>query len=222
MKKYFITGLALLLPVTVTIAIIIFLVNFFTKPFLGFVTKILYHTKIKDVSILFLTSEQVVYYGSKIVIIIGLLLITLLLGYFARWFFFKSLINVSDKILHKIPLVNKVYKTSQDIINTIFVTDKNSFKQVVLVPFPSENIYSIGLVSRASPKACRDVKNADLITVFVPTAPNPTTGFLLIFDKKDLIYLDMKTEDAVKYVVSCGVITPPDNVPSPQKNGETE
>lgn len=222
MKKYFITGLAILLPLTVTVAIIIFLVNFLTKPFLGFVTKIFYHTQLKDVSFLFLTSEQVIYYISKILIIISILLITLLLGYVARWFFFKSLLSLSDRILHKIPIVNKVYKTTQDIIKTIFVTDKNSFKQVVLVPFPNENVYSIGLVSRAAPQACRDVKNPDMVTVFVPTAPNPTTGFLLIFNTKDLIYLDMKTEDAVKYVVSCGVITPSGHKKETSDKGDVE
>lgn len=222
MKKYFVTGLAILLPLTVTIAIIVFLINFLTKPFLGFVTKIFYHTKIKDVSFLFLTSEQVIYYGSKILIIIALLLITLLLGYIARWFFIKSILSLSDKILHKIPLVNKVYKTTQDIIKTIFVTDKNSFKQVVLVPFPNDNVYSIGLVSRAAPQACRDVKAPDMVTVFVPTAPNPTTGFLLMFSAKELIYLDMKTEDAVKYVVSCGVITPTESKEQPLDKGEAE
>ena len=130
MKKYFITGLAILLPLTVTVAIIIFLVNFLTKPFMGLVTKFLYHTKIKDVSFLFFTSEQVIQYGSKILIIIGLLLITLFLGYIARWFFIKSLISLSDKILHRIPIINKVYKTTQEIIKTLFITDKNSYNTV--------------------------------------------------------------------------------------------
>lgn len=211
MKKYFITGLAILLPLTVTIAIIVFIVNFLTKPFMGIVTKFLSHTKFGEISFYFLSPEQVIRYGSQIIILIGLFLITLLIGYITRWFFIKSLINLSDKILHKIPIVNKVYKTTQEIIKTLFITDKDSFKQVVLAPFPSEETYSIGLVSRKSPKACSDAKEADLISVFIPTTPNPTSGFLLMFRREDLIFLDIKTEDAIKYIVSCGVIVPPED-----------
>ena len=208
MKKYFITGLVILLPLTVTIAILIFIMNFLTKPFMGFVTKMLSHTKISDVSFFFLSSEQVIKYGSQIIILIGLFLLTLLLGYVTRWFFINSLLSLSDKILHKIPIVNKVYKTTQEIIKTLFVTDKNSFKQVVLAPFPYKETYSLGLVSRVSPKTCSEAKKHELISVFIPTTPNPTTGFLLMFKKEDLIFLKMKTEDAVKYIVSCGVILP--------------
>jgi len=101
-----------------------------------------------------------------------------------------------------------VYKTTQDIVKTLFVTDKDSFKYVVMAPFPYKGLYSIGLVSRKAPDTCSNAINKELISVFVPTTPNPTTGFLLLFNKDDLIYLDMKTEEAVKYIVSCGVIVP--------------
>jgi uncharacterized membrane protein len=82
-------------------------------------------------------------------------LITLLIGIFARWFLFKAFIRLSDGILHKIPLINKVYKTTQDIVKTFFVTDKNSFKKVVMAHFPREGMYSLGLVSGSSPKTCK-------------------------------------------------------------------
>ena len=208
MKKYFVTGLIILLPLTVTIAIIIFIVNFLTKPFIGFVMKYLAETKIKDLGFFILSQEQVIKYGSQIIILIALFFLTLLLGYIARWFFVKTLISISDKILHKIPIVNKVYKTTQEIIKTLFVTDKKSFKKVVLVPFPKSNTYGIGLVSRESPKTCSKIQKKDLVSVFIPTTPNPTSGFLLMFEKKDLIFLDMKTEEAIKYIVSCGVVVP--------------
>ncbi len=208
MKKYFITGLVILLPLTITVLIVIFVVNLLTKPFMGFVVKVLSQTKIQEIHTHILSSEQIVRYGSQILILIGLFLLTLLLGLFGRWFLFNALMKISDKILHKIPLVNKVYKTTQDIVKTLFITDKNSFKQVVMAPFPYKGLNSIGFVSRTSPETCRKAANTDLISVFIPTTPNPTTGFLLMFKKEDLIFLDMKTEDALKYIVSCGVITP--------------
>lgn len=208
MKKYFITGLVILLPLAVTIAIVVFIVNFLTKPFIGIFVSFLREFELLNKGFLFLTPEQVVLYGSKLLILICLFLFTLVLGMIARWFFFKALLNLSDKILHRIPLINKVYKTTQEIIKTIFVTDKSSFKQVVMVPFPKEGTYVMGLVSRESPEICSSKAQSPLVSVLIPTTPNPTTGFLLMYKKEDLIYLDLKPEAAIKYIVSCGVITP--------------
>lgn len=208
MKKYFITGLVILLPLAVTIAIVIFIVNFLTQPFIGFVSSFLSNFTTINRDFLFLKPEQVIRYGSQLLILLCIFVFTLFLGMIARWFFFKSIIGLSDKLLHKIPIVNKVYKTTQEIIKTIFVTDKSSFKQVVMVPFPNEHSYVIGLISRESPRACSNAASKDLISVLIPTTPNPTTGFLLMYDKASIIHLDMKPEEAIKYIVSCGVITP--------------
>ena len=208
MKKYFITGLVILLPLAVTIAIAVFIVNFLTQPFIGAVSDFLRNYNIANRGFLFMTPEQLLKYGSQLIILVGLFLFTILLGMIARWFFFKSLISVSDRILHRIPLINKVYKTSQEIIKTLFVTDKSSFKQVVMVPFPRAGTYVLGLISRESPKICQEGADGKLFSVLIPTTPNPTTGFLLMYKEEDIVFLDMKPEDAIKYIVSCGVITP--------------
>ena len=208
MKKYFITGLVILLPLAVTIAIVVFTVNFLTKPFIGMVSNFLHDLNLLNRGFLFMSPEHVVLYGSKLLILICLFLFTLLLGMFARWFFFKSLLSLSDKVLHRIPLINKVYKTTQEIIKTIFITDKSSFKQVVMVPFPKEGTYVMGLISRESPQVCSENVGEEMFSVLVSTTPNPTTGFLLMYKKSDLIFLDLKPEQAIKYIVSCGVITP--------------
>ncbi|MEM7175878.1 MAG: DUF502 domain-containing protein [Chlamydiota bacterium] len=208
MKKYFVTGLVILLPLAVTIAIVVFIVNFLTKPFIGVVSSFLREFQILNKGFLLLSQEQIVTYLSQLLILICLFLFTLLLGLIARWFFFKALLSLSDKLLHKIPLINKVYKTTQEIIKTIFVTDRTSFKQVVMVPFPKPDSYVMGLVSRHSPTACTEKAKAPLVSVLIPTTPNPTTGFLLMYKEEDLIYLDLKPEEAIKYIVSAGVITP--------------
>lgn len=213
MKKYFITGLVILLPLVITIAVAIFLINFLTQPFIGFVTAIFTKLHIINQGFLFLTPEQLLVYGSKIIILILLFLLTVALGMITRWFLIHSLFRLGDRILHRIPIIKTVYKTTQDIIKTLFVSDKNTFKQVVMVPFPRPEVYVIGLISRESPKMCSDAAKESLISVFVPTTPNPTTGFLLMFKKSDLIYIDMKPEDAIKYIVSCGVIIPDSPAP---------
>jgi uncharacterized membrane protein len=208
MKRHFITGLVILLPLTVTIVVIGFIVNFLTGPFVDLVSTFLHDHHIAEKGFLFLSSEQVIRYASKTVILILLFVVTVLLGIFTRWFLLKTLISLGDRILHKIPVVNTVYKTTQDIIKTLFVSDKNSFKQVVMVPFPRPDIYALGLISRESPEICSDTVGRELVSVLIPTTPNPTTGFLLMYEKKDLIFVDMRPEDAIKYIVSCGVVVP--------------
>ncbi|MDN3504218.1 MAG: DUF502 domain-containing protein [Rhabdochlamydiaceae bacterium] len=213
MKKYFITGLVILLPLAVTVAIATFVVNFLTTPFIGIASKFLKEYHIINRGFLVLSPEQLLLYGSQLLILIGLFIITVVLGMITRWFFFKTLISYSDKLLHRIPIINKVYKTSQEIIKTLFSTDKNAFKQVVMVPFPQAGTYVVGLVSRESPDECSNAAGEPLVSVLIPTTPNPTTGYLLMYKECDLIRLDMKPEDAIKYIVSCGVITPEKVIP---------
>ncbi|MBS0625336.1 MAG: DUF502 domain-containing protein [Verrucomicrobia bacterium] len=206
MKKYFLTGLVILLPIAVTIAIIAFIINLLTKPFMGLVTQLLSHTQIPSWGII--TSEQMVRSISQAIILFGLFLITLVLGMVARWFLFHALLKGGDKLIYRIPLVNKVYKTTKDIITTLFASKKNSFKQVVMVPFPTGNCYCLGLVTRDAPQTCQKATKTEMVTVFIPTTPNPTTGYLMVCPTSDLILLNMKSEDAIKYIVSCGAIQP--------------
>jgi uncharacterized membrane protein len=217
MKKYFITGLVILLPLVVTIAVVIFLVNFLTQPFIGIVSAVLAKLHVINTGFLFLTPEQLLRYGSKVIILILLFLFTVGLGMITRLFLINTLFRLGDYILHKIPIVNTVYKTTQDIIRTLFVSDKNSFKQVVMVPFPRPDVFVLGLISRDSPTVCSKAAKEDLVSVLVPTTPNPTTGFLLMYKREDLIIIDMKPEEAIKYIVSCGVIIPEPQAPKVSK-----
>ncbi|MEC8306694.1 MAG: DUF502 domain-containing protein [Chlamydiota bacterium] len=208
MKRYFLTGLVILLPLAFTVAIFTFCLHFLTKPFIGMVSHFLENFQIFPDGFLFLSRQQVVRYSSEMLILLLLFCFTWTLGLIARWFFFKSFLALSDRLLHRIPLINKVYKTTQEIIKTLFVTDKTSFKRVVMVPFPKQGSYVLGLVSRQAPRQCCDAAGSSLISVLVPTTPNPTTGFLLMYAESELVDVDMKPEEAIKYVVSCGVITP--------------
>lgn len=208
MKKYFATGVVTLLPVAVTIAVIFFLVNLLTNPFMGFVQGILERYSWFETGFLFLSQDQVLKYSSQILILMLLFFVTVVLGILARWFFIHSLIRLGDRLLHSIPLVNKLYKTSKDVIHTLFSSQHNAFKQVVMVPFPTREIYSLGLVTRSAPEVCSDVVKSKLTAVFIPTTPNPTSGYLLMIKERDITYLDMSVEDAVKFIISCGVIHP--------------
>lgn len=209
LKALFITGLVILLPLALTLAIVIFLFNLLTEPFVDIVKAILGHYSLFQSGFLFLSADQVQKLFSQIIILVLLFFLTVSLGLIARWFFFHYLVRIWEKMLAKIPFINGVYKACRDIIQTLFASSSNSFKQVVLVPFPSPGVFAIGLVTNENITGIHSEKA--YIAVFVPTTPNPTSGFLMMFREEDLVYLDMKVEEALKYVISCGVINTPLN-----------
>lgn len=209
MKRYFITGLVILLPVTLTLIVVAFLFNFLTEPFLGITRTIFAHYGLLETDFLFLTAEQVQNIVSQILIFITLIAFTVLLGVFARWFVIHYLLQFWEFIIHKIPFVCSIYKACQDVIKTIFGSKTNAFKQVVMVPFPNQETKTIGLLTRDSLPGIENATGGKYLVVFVPTTPNPTSGFLTLFKEEDVVPLDMAIEDAFKYVISCGVIMPP-------------
>ncbi|MDR3624898.1 MAG: DUF502 domain-containing protein [Chlamydiales bacterium] len=199
MKKSFITGLVILLPLAVTIAIIIFIINFLTEPFMGIARSALSHFNISS-------GDTLLEYVSQVLIIIILFSLVVLIGFCARMFFIHALIRFSDFILLRIPFINSLYKALQEIIRTLFHSSAKSFKQVALVPFPNKDSYTLGLVTGDGLDICKKALNRDLITIYVPTTPNPTSGYLLMFKTEEVVFIDMKVEDALKYIISCGVV----------------
>ncbi|MDP1608175.1 MAG: DUF502 domain-containing protein [Chlamydiales bacterium] len=206
MKKYFLAGLAALLPIAVTLAVVIFIVHLLTNPFIGLVTQLFSHANIPSFGIV--SSEKLIKMISQCTILAAIFLFTLLLGIVARWFFFHTVIKLSDKLLYRIPIINKVYKTTKEIIQTLFSSKENSFQQVVMISFPTKGCYCLGLITRNAPKTCQTATGTPMVTVFIPTTPNPTTGYLLICPISELIFLSMKPDEAIKYIVSCGAIQP--------------
>ncbi len=194
------TGLVMLLPLALTLWIISSLIHWLTEPFVGIAERILSAVGLIGTPILFISAENVLLGLSQLLVLAALLSFIILIGAIGRHFFFRYLIRLSDAVLHKIPVISSVYKTSQELIQTLLTTDNRAFKQVVLVPFPNADCLSIGLVTREGPAA------PHLIPVFVPTTPNPTSGYLIMFDRSKVTPLDMTVEEAFRYIISCGVL----------------
>lgn len=209
MRRYFFTGVAILLPLVLTIAIVVYIFNFLTEPFVGFVKGVFTYYGLFEEGFLFLTPDQLQKLFSQFLILMFLVTFTMLLGMIARWFFFNTLFRVGEYIFHQIPFVRAIYKTSKDVIRSIFATDTRAFKQVVMIPFPNAQTRCLGLVTRENMRGLREREEEEMVAVFVPTTPNPTSGFLVMFPEHDLTYLNMSVEDAFKYIISCGVIISP-------------
>lgn len=204
MKKHFMTGLAILLPMVITLIIASFIINFLTKPFTGLVQHMLDRYGLLDTPFWIFTGSEMLFFSSKIVVLILIVFLTILIGFVGQLVLVKFFLRLGDWIIHRIPLVNKIYKAIQDTLHTLFDSKKiANFSQVVLVPFPYKNSLCLGLIISEIPEKS-DEKYGEYISVFVPGTPNPTMAFVLLFKKDQLIPIDMKVEEAFKFIVSCG------------------
>lgn len=206
-KRYFVTGLVILLPLALTLIVVQFVVSLLTNPFMGVIQSIFERYNLFAQGWLFLTADQVKLLLSKVIILFFLFFITVGLGFIARWFFFNYFVSLWNAIILRIPFINSIYKTSQEVVNTIFSSNGRSFKQAVLVPFPNTEAKTLGLVATTNLEGLSNDKDA-FVAVFIPTTPNPTSGFVSIFNIKDVVFLDMKVEEAMKFIISCGSIQP--------------
>lgn len=131
-------------------------------------------------------------------------------GWFATNILGKFFIRVSEYILHRMPVIRTLYGAIKQIIETIMASKSQAFREVVMLEYPRKGVWSIGFVTGYSEGEVQRTTSEETINVFVPTTPNPTSGYLLFVPKKELHYLSMTVEEGVKLVVSAGIIHPPD------------
>ncbi len=142
-------------------------------------------------------------------LVIGVILITVI-GALAAGFLGRWIIRLGESLLNRMPVVRTIYGASKQILETIISSQSDAFREVVLVEYPRKELWVIGFVTGGTKGEVRRLVNKDMINVFVPTTPNPTSGFLLFCPRSEVIFMKMSVEEAVKLVVSGGIVTPPD------------
>ncbi|MEC8131415.1 MAG: DUF502 domain-containing protein [Pseudomonadota bacterium] len=142
-------------------------------------------------------------------LIIGLILITVI-GAVAAGFLGRWLIGLGESILNRMPVVRTIYGASKQILETVISAQSDAFRDAVLVEYPRRGLWVIGFVTGGTKGEVADRMDGNMVNVFIPTTPNPTSGFLLFCPRDEVIYLDMSVEDAVKLVVSGGIVHPPE------------
>ena len=142
---------------------------------------------------------------------LGLIIVfifTTFVGILATGLFGRTVIRLWENILSRMPVVRSVYSAIKQILETVMATQSDAFRQAVLVEYPRKDIWAIGFVTGSTKGEVGENINKKMVNVFMPTTPNPTSGFLLFFPEKDLIFLKMSVEDALKLVVSGGMVIP--------------
>lgn len=154
---------------------------------------------------------------------IGLVLILVFLaaaGWLARNFFGRMLIRASERVVGRMPVVGSVYGVLKQVFETAVAGKSQAFREVVLFPYPRPGLWAVGFVSGAAGGEIRRRLGEEMLNVFLPTTPNPTSGFLLFVPRREVIVLDMTVEEAIKMVVSAGLVAPgAEQAPAPPARG---
>ena len=146
------------------------------------------------------------------------LAILLLVGAIASNFVGRKLVSWGDALVSRIPVVRSIYSSVKQVSDTLFSESGNAFRTAVMVQWPREGMWTIAFVTGVPGGELATHLSEDFVSVYVPTTPNPTGGYLVVVRKSDCIELNMSVDAALKYIVSMGVVAPPEQVPTGSKN----
>ncbi|MGH1375839.1 MAG: DUF502 domain-containing protein [Alphaproteobacteria bacterium] len=195
LRGYLFAGILVTAPISITV--------YLTYVFLTFVDSNVVHLLPKD--------WYDALYGATTFPGIGLIIALtgfIVIGWFATNFLGRLLIRISEYIVDRMPVIRTLYGAIKQIFETIMASQSSAFREVVMLEYPRKGVWSIGFVTGTSQGEVQDHTEQETVNVFVPTTPNPTSGYLLFVPKTELKYLDMNVEEGVKLVVSAGIITP--------------
>ena len=189
-RNYFITGVVVLIPIGITVYLTFFVIKISSK------------ILPKELN----PNNYLPYEIPGLEILISIIIITFI-GWLSLSFIGSRLLNILNKILKRIPILRTIYSAVGQMTAT-FTQNKNDKKNVVLIEYPRKGIWAVGFATKDNEGEITNKVGKKLINVFVPTTPNPTSGFLLMFLKKEVIFLDMSFEQASKFIVSAGSTDP--------------
>ncbi len=194
-KRYFITGLLIWVPLVITAWVLSIIVNTLDQT-LTLLPEVMHPRRLFGFAIP----------GAGAVLT---LLIILFTGLLAANFIGEKLVSWWNALLSRIPVVNSVYKAVKQVSDTLFAPNGNAFRKALLVQYPRQGAWTIAFLTGAPGGDIRNHLQGEFVSVYVPTTPNPTSGFFLMMPKADVIELDMTVDEALKYIISMGVVAPP-------------
>lgn len=193
-KRNFLAGLLVLLPISLTIYVIVFLFKLVDR-FLDYLP-----TKYNPQTYLPFHVPGLGF--------ILLVFIIFFIGLLARNYIGHKLVDMWEQLVRRIPFIRSIYIATKQLAETIFLKTNTNLKRVVLVEYPRKGLYVLGFTTGITKGEIQEKTHKKVINVFIPTTPNPTSGFYLLVPEEDLKYLEMAVEDAFKLLISGGIITP--------------
>ena len=196
LKQIFLTGLAVTIPIGLTFYILFFLIDIMDG--LLKIIPVRYHPD---------TLLGIHIPGLGIIVTLALITIA---GLVTRSYVGYKIVQSGEDLVDRIPFVRNIYQAIKKISDSMFMDKRSSFKKVVLVEFPRKGVYTIGFVTGVPSGEIRKKAGQNCISVFLPTTPNPTSGYLIIVPEDELVPMDMSVEEALTYIISVGIVSPSD------------
>ena len=198
-RNAFLTGLLIFLPLGTTVFVLNFLLGLFQEP----ATHLAYELGIEEESFFFGLETLLAIIG----LLFGVLALTLL-GFLSNYFLGKLFIGLTEKFLGKVPFLSNVYHSAKQIVETFGKENRAVFQEVVMIEYPRPDCYVLGFVTTEASGETVEAIGKQLTNVFVPTTPNPTSGFLLLLPRKDIFPLNMSVGEGMKMLISGGAVVP--------------
>ena len=196
LRANFLTGLVVSAPIGITIWLAVQVVQFIDGSVAGFIP-----ARYTD------AYTQYGLPGSGVVIVLVLLTV---IGFLTRYYLGRSLLAYSERLVDRMPVIRSIYGALKQIFDAVIQQSSSSFREVVLVEYPRRGIWAVGFVTSSTGGEIQNLTEDDVVNVFLPTTPNPTSGFLLFVPRRDLVVLHMSVEEGIKMVISGGLVTPKD------------
>ena len=199
-RNYFLTGIIVTAPIAITFAVAMWVINWIDSKVVPLIP-IPYNPQVLLQNYTGLHIPGI----GLVVVLIGLTII----GFLAAGLLGRFIVRVGENLLNRMPIIRSIYGALKQIFETVLRSSSRSFREVALIEYPRRGIWAIGFITTKTTGEVRSEIKEDVVNVFLPTTPNPTSGFLLFVPRKDLIILDMGVEEAIKMIVSAGIVTPP-------------
>lgn len=200
LRGYFLAGLLVTAPVAITLYLAWIFINFLDRQ-VGLVLPDRYNP------------ATYLPFGAPGIGLVITALALILIGALTTNFVGRYIHRTGERLLARLPVVRSIYSATKQIFETVFSSQSNAFREAVLFEYPRKGLWTVGFITGKTQGEIQSVSEDKLVNVFVPTTPNPTSGFLLFVPKKDLIHLSMTVEEAIKMVISGGLVVPPDRRP---------
>jgi uncharacterized membrane protein len=208
LKRSFLAGLLVLVPLGMTIVVVRWIIGLMDGLLMRFLPERFW-------------PEAVFGFPVPGLGVVATLLLILLVGMLATNYFGRSVLGFSERVMGQIPLVKGIYGLFKQVADTVLNSERQGFRKVVLIEYPRRGIWSVGFVTGVSQGEVQSLTDRRMINVFVPTTPNPTSGYYILVPEEDARVLNMTTEEAFKLIISGGMVSPPERVRRPRR-GEIE
>ena len=210
LRAYFLTGIVVSAPVGITIWLIWLFVAFVDRTVVPLIPDAYNPSDVLGVSV------------PGIGVIVVLVVVTVI-GFMVTNFFGRFMVKMGESMVSRVPVVRTIYGVLKQIFDAVLAQSEGAFREVILIEYPRKGIWVIGFITSNTEGEVQRVTPQEMVNVFLPTTPNPTSGFLLFVPRVDCITLDMTVEEGVKLVISGGIVSPPDpEAQSPPKGEASE